>query len=247
MTSARPPGSHRPSYHRLIMLLAPEEWSALRLSVQVGVGAAVAGLPLAVAVGYALARWRFSGKWLLEVLVDLPLVLPPVVTGYLLLVAFAPQGPLGSLLARGLGLKIVFSWYGAMLASAVVSFPLMVRAVRLAFLSIDPRLEMAARGLGAGRWRTFFSVSLPLARRGLAAAWMLGFARSLGEFGATIMIAGNIEGQTRTIPLAIYSLTSRPDGAAAAWRLVGLSILLACVALALGEFLERQRSRHAAA
>jgi len=229
------------------MLLAPEEWNALRLSVQVGVCSALANLPLAVVVGYAFARWRFAGKWALEVLVDLPLVLPPVVTGYLLLVAFDPHGFLGGPLARWLGLKIVFTWYGALVASAVVSFPLMVRAVRLAFESINPRLEMAARGLGAGRLAAFFSVSLPLARRGLAAAWMLGFARSLGEFGATIMIAGNIEGRTRTIPLAIYSLASRPDGDTAAWRLVGLSVALACVALAVGEYLERKRSRHAAA
>lgn len=221
-------------------LLAPEEWSALWLSFKVATCSATVALPLAVAVGYLLARASFVGKWLVELVVDVPLVLPPVVTGYLLLVAFAPHGPLGALLLSTLGIKIVFTWLGAALASALVSFPLMVRAIRLAFQAVDPRLEMAARGLGAGRLAAFFTVSLPLARRGLVAAWMLGFARSLGEFGATIMVAGNIEGKTRTIPLAIYALTSRPDGIDQAWRLVGLSILLACAALAASGWLERK-------
>lgn len=228
-------------------LLAPEEWSALWLSFKVAICSATVALPLAVAVGYLLARASFVGKWLMELVVDLPLVLPPVVTGYLLLVAFAPHGPLGALLLSALGIKIVFTWLGAALASALVSFPLMVRAVRLAFQGVDPRLEMAARGLGAGRLAAFFTVSLPLARRGLVAAWMLGFARSLGEFGATIMVAGNIEGKTRTIPLAIYALANRPDGIDQAWRLVGLSVLLACAALAASEWLERRGAPSASA
>ena len=186
---------------------------------------------LAVAVGYLLARRRFFGKWAVELLVDLPLVLPPVVTGYLLLVAFGPHGPIGRILTGWLGVKIVFTWLGAALASAVVSFPLMVRAIRLAFQGVDPRFEMAARSLGASRAGAFFTVALPLARRGLIAGFVLAFARSLGEFGATIMVAGNIEGHTRTIPLAIYTLFSQPDAMAGTWRLVGLSVLLAWAAL----------------
>ena len=219
----------------------------MRLSLKVAVCSAVLCLPLAVAVGYLLARRRFPGKWLAEVVVDLPLVLPPVVTGYFLLVLFGPWGPAGRLLAL-LGVKIVFTWLGAVLASAAVSFPLMVRAVRLAFQGVDPRLELAARSLGAGRLAAFFSVSLPLARRGLVAAWMIGFARSLGEFGATIMVASNIEGLTRTIPLAIFHvMEQQPGGAEAAWRLVTLSILLAAGALGLSEFLERRRPADVAA
>jgi molybdate transport system permease protein len=228
-------------------LLTSEEWSALRLSFQVAVCASTAGLPLAVAMGYLFARTTFVGKWLMEVVVDLPLVLPPVVTGYLLLVCFGSQGPIGGWLLHWFGIKVVFTWVGAMVASLVVAFPLMVRAARLAFQGVDPRLETAARGLGAGRIDTFCTVSLPLASRGLTVAWLLGFARSLGEFGATIMVAGNIEGQTRTIPLAIYSLAAQPNGEAASWRLVGLSVLLACVALSVSELLERRRNRHAAA
>lgn len=224
--------------------LTPVEWSALRLSLQVALMAALCSLPFAVVVGYVLARFRFLGKWLLEVLVDLPLVLPPVVTGYLLLVTFAPHGPIGSLLGQWFGIKIVFTWLGAAVASAVVSFPLMVRAIRLAFQGVDPRLEMAARSLGASRLDAFFTVALPLARRGLIAGFTLAFARSLGEFGATIMLAGNIEGKTRTIPLAIYTLANTPNGMEQTWRLVSLSIALACVALAVSAWLERRRPSH---
>ncbi len=221
---------------------------ALRLSLQVAVCAAVAGLPFAVAIGYVLARASFPGKWLLETLVHLPLVLPPVVTGYLLLICFSPRGPIGAFLADVFGVKVVFSWVGAVLAAAVVSFPLMVRAIRLAFQGVDPRLEMAARSLGASRTRAFFTVSLPLARRGVIAGWLLAFARGLGEFGATIMVAGNIEGATRTIPLAIYTLANQPPGGMQqCWRLVVLSILVACGALAAGELLERKRSQHESA
>ena len=223
------------------VLLSPVEWSALRLSFQVALVAALFSLPFAVAAGYVLARYHFLGKWIMEVLIDLPLVLPPVVTGYLLLVGFAPHGPIGSILSEWLGIKIVFTWLGAALASAVVSFPLMVRAIRLAFQGVDPRFEMAARSLGASRFGTFFTVALPLARRGLIAGFMLAYARSLGEFGATIMVAGNIEGKTRTIPLAIYTLANTPDGMEETWRLVGLSILLACAALAVSAWPERRR------
>lgn len=222
-------------------VLTAEEWSALRLSFQVAVCAATACLPLAVLIGYWLARSRFRAKWLVETVVNVPLVLPPVVTGYLLLVCFSPRGPLGNLLADWFGVKIVFTWVGAALAAAVVSFPLMVRAIRLAFQQTDPRLESAARSLGAGPVVAFFTVALPLARRGLVAGWTLAFARSLGEFGATIMVAGNIAGQTRTIPLAIFSLTNQPGGADQAWRLLGLSILLACVALGASGLLEARQ------
>jgi molybdate transport system permease protein len=228
-------------------LLSAEEWTALRLSFQVAACAALAGLPLAVAVGYLLARGSFGGKWLVESLVNLPLVMPPVVVGYLLLLAFAPRGPIGSILSGWFGVEVVFTWLGAALAAMVMGFPLMVRAIRLSFQSIDPRLVLAARSLGASRTRAFFTVTLPLARRGLVAGWILAFARGLGEFGATIMVAGNIEGQTRTIPLAIFAMSSRHDGMAQAWRLVGLSVLLACGALVASEWLERRGSRDAAA
>jgi molybdate transport system permease protein len=222
------------------LVLSAEEWTALRLSFQVAACAAMAGLPLAVAVGYLLARRSFGGKWLVESLVNLPLVMPPVVVGYLLLVAFGPRGPVGAVLAGWFGVRVVFTWVGAALAAMVMSFPLMVRAIRLSFQSIDPRLELAARSLGASRTRAFFTVTLPLARRGLVAGWILAFARGLGEFGATIMVAGNIEGQTRTIPLAIFTMANRPGGMAQSWRLVGLSVLLACGALAASEWLERR-------
>ena len=224
------------------VLLTVEEWHALRLSFQVASCAAMFSLPFAIAVGYFLARSRFRGRWLVEVFVNMPLVLPPVVVGYLLLICFSPHGPMGSLLANWLGVKVVFTWWGAVLASVVVSFPLMVRAIRLTFQGIDPRLEMAANSLGAGPLRTFLTVTLPMARRGVIAGCVLGFARSLGEFGATIMVAGNIEGQTRTIPLAIYSLANQPGGVEQSWRLVMLAVFLACGALAVSEWLDRRRS-----
>ncbi len=227
---------------QLANLLTAAEWHALRLSFQVACCSALLGLPLAVAIGYWLARSRVRGKWLVEVLVNLPLVMPPVVVGYLLLVCFSPRGPAGSLLLDWFGVKIVFTWWAAVLASFVVSFPLMVRPIRLAFQEVDPRLEMAAQSLGTGRLRSFLTVSLPLARRGLIAGCVLGFARSLGEFGATIMVAGNIEGQTRTIPLAIYTLANQPGGMDQSWRLVGMAVVLACGALAAGEWLERRRA-----
>jgi len=225
----------------LYAFLSPVESSALRLSLQVTLVAALFSLPFAVAAGYLLARFHFRGKWILEVLIDLPLVLPPVVTGYLLLVTFSPNGAIGSFLNNWLGIEVAFAWLGAALASAVVSFPLMVRAIRLAFQGVDPRYEMAARSLGASRLGAFFTIAMPLARRGLIAGFMLAFARGLGEFGATIMVAGNIEGKTRTIPLAIYAMANTPDAMAETWRLVGLSILLACAALAASEWLERRR------
>jgi molybdate transport system permease protein len=227
--------------------LSDEEWTALRLSVKVGICAVILSLAPATAIGYFLARRSFPGKWLAQAIVDLPLVLPPVVTGYLLLVVFGPRGPVGAVLARWLNVHVVFTWQGAALASAIVSFPLMVRAIRLAFQGIDSRLELAARSLGAGRFDAFCTVTIPLAKRGLIAGCVLAFARSLGEFGATIMIAGNIEGETRTIPLAIFSLVNRPDGVEQSWRLVVISILLACAALATGEFIERRQAHRESA
>jgi len=224
-----------------LFTLSAEEWSAVRLSCQVACCAATAGLPCAVAIGYWLARSRFPAKWLIDAAVNIPLVLPPVVTGYLLLIGFSPRGPAGQWLESWLGVRIVFTWAGAVLASAVVSFPLLVRSIRLAFQQVDPRLEAAARSLGAGPLTAFLTVTLPLASRGLVAGWMLAFARSLGEFGATIMVAGNIANQTRTIPLAIFSLTNQPGGIDRAWRLVVLSILLACAALIVSEVLERRQ------
>jgi molybdate transport system permease protein len=227
--------------------LSPEEWLALRLSFQVSLCAVLVSLPGAVLVAYVLARWQSRSKWLLEVLVNLPLVLPPVVTGYLLLVCFSPRGPLGTALESWLGVRIVFSWLGAAVASAVVSFPLMAWAIRLAFEAVDPRLEMAARSLGAGRLDAFWTVTLPLARSGVLAGCALAFARSLGEFGATIVVAGNIVGETQTIPLAIFSYANRPGAEAQAWRLVGISIILAAAALLARQWLQRrQTSRESA-
>jgi molybdate transport system permease protein len=227
--------------------LTPDQWQAVWLSFQVGLCAVVVSLPFAVAIGYGLARWQSRWKWLAEVVVNLPLVLPPVVTGWLLMIAFVPSGPLGSALENWFGLRIVFTWWGAALAAAVVSFPLMVRAIRLAFQAVDPRLEMAARGLGAGRLDAFFTVTLPLARSGVLAGCVLSFARSLGEFGATIMVAGNIVGETQTIPLAIFSNSNRPGGESDVARLVVVSIVLAACALAASEWLEWRQSQRESA
>ncbi len=172
----------------------------------------------------------------------LPLVLPPVVTGYLLLVLFGRRGWLGGVLEEWLGVRFVFDWKGAALASAVMAFPLLVRSIRLAFTSVDPHLEQAARSLGAGPFDTFFSVSLPLARHGVIAGSILAFAHSLGEFGATIMIAGSIPGETQTIPLLIYSELEAPGGIDRAWPLIAISIVISIAAVAAGEWLERRGS-----
>jgi molybdate transport system permease protein len=199
-----------------------------------------ASLPFGVALGWLLARRDFAGKLAVETLVNLPLVLPPVVTGYVLLVAFGRHGWLGRYLVRWFDVRLVFDWKGAALASAVVAFPLMVRAIRLTFAAVDPRLEQASRTLGVGPVGTFFRVTLPLARGGVVAGCVLAFARSMGEFGATIMIAGNIPGQTRTVPLFIYSLLESPGGAEQAWRVIVLSVLLSAAALLVGEYLDRR-------
>jgi molybdate transport system permease protein len=220
-----------------------DEWIAIRLSLIVSGVAVACALPLAIACGYALARGTFRGKWLVEVLLNLPLVLPPVVVGYLLLLVLGRRGWLGRWLDLW-GMRISFTWAGAALAAAVVAFPLMARACRIAFAGVDVRYELAARTLGAGRWEAFRRVALPLARRGVLAAAVLGFARSLSEFGATIMLAGNIPGATRTIPLAIYSAAQRVDGDASATRLVCVSVVLAAAALGTCEWLEHRRDGH---
>jgi molybdate transport system permease protein len=220
-------------------MLTPAEWSALRLSLVVAAIAVVVNLPIAMAAGYALARGRWRGKWLVETGLNLPLVLPPVVTGYMLLVLFGRKGFVGQWLDV-VGVQVAFTMAGAALAAAVVSFPLMLRPVRLAFEHVDAQLEEAARTLGARRWAVFFRVSLPLAWRGLLMGAVLAFGRSLGEFGATMMLAGNIPGETQTLPLAIFSLTQRPGGIAESWRLAALSVVLAAAALGVSEWLQRR-------
>ena len=225
-------------------MLTEAEWNALVMSLKVATASVALGLPFAIGLGYFLARWRSAGKWIVETVVNLPLVLPPVVTGYLLLVLMGRNGPLGQLLDEFLGWRLVFTWYGAVAAGAIVSFPLMVRTIRVSFRSVDTRLEEAARSLGRSRLSTFYRISLPLALRGIVAGSVLGFARTLGEFGATIMVAGNIPGQTQTIPTAIYSLVQSPGGVDRSTRLLLVSILLACVTLAASEILERRQERH---
>lgn len=226
--------------------LSPAEIEALSLSLRIATWASLACLPFALGVAWILSRTRMPGKALLNVLVHAPLVLPPVVIGYLLLLTFGVRGPIGSWLNEIFGIRLVFSSAGAMLAAAVMAFPLMVRAIRLSLDAVDQGLEFAARSLGASRLDAFVTVTLPLMLPGILAGMVLAFAASLGEFGATITFASNVEGQTRTLPLAIYTLTQTPDGDAAALRLVSVAIVLALLALALSEFVERwaRRSIH---
>jgi len=226
--------------------LTPEEWQVLVLSLKVSGVAMAAALPLAFVLAWVLARWRFPGKVLLDALVHLPLVLPPVVTGWLLLIAFGTNGPLGRFLAEWLGLTFIFRWTGAALAAAVMALPLMVRAMRLSIEAVDRRLESAARTLGAGRWRTFASVTLPLAMPGVLAGLVLGLARSIGEFGATITFASNIPGETQTLPLAIYSALQMPGSEWQVTRLAVLSILVSVVALMASEWLARRSGQGSA-
>lgn len=215
--------------------------SALALSLQVALAATLATLPPGIALGWLLARRRVRGKALIETLTALPLVLPPTAVGYLLLRLLARDGPLGER-TLGIDLDLLFTWKGAVLASALMSFPLVVRTARVAFEGVDPRLEAMARTLGLGPFSTFVEVTLPLARRGLAAAAVLGYARSLGEFGATIVVAGNIPGRTQTLALAIFSdmQLGRDDDA---MKLVGITVVLAFAALWITEALVRRRRR----
>jgi molybdate transport system permease protein len=222
--------------------LTPEEWSAVWLSLKVALTATIVSLPFGIGMGYLLARRQFWGKSLVETFLSLPLVLPPVVTGYLLLVLLGRRGWIGFYLDEWFGVHLVFTWKAAALASAVMAFPLMVRSIRVAFAEVDQRLEMAARTLGAGRLETFARISLPLARRGILAGAVIAFARSIGEFGATVMIAGNLPGETQTIPLYIYTQANSPGGIEQSARLVVACVIIAVVALGISEFLERKRS-----
>ena len=218
-----------------------EELAIVALSLKVAVASVAASLPIAIAVAWLLARRDFPGKTALDALVHLPLVLPPVVVGYLLLMALGRGGALGGFLAS-LGIVFAFRWTGAALAAAVMSFPLVVRAVRLSMEAIDPRLEAAGRTLGARPWRVFATLTLPLAWPGIVTGALLGFARSLGEFGATITFVASIPGETETLPLAIYAYTQVPGAEAQALRLSVLSVILSLAALAISEWMVRRRA-----
>ena len=223
--------------------LTASEWSALWLSLKVALGvAAVTAIP-AIAVGWLLARREFRGKLLLESLVHAPLVVPPVVTGYLLLVCFGRNGLAGQWLMETFGVRLVFTWQGAVLASAIVAFPLAARSVRLAISMVDRRLEEAAQTLGYTPRRIFTKITLPLAWPGILGGILLAFSRSLGEFGATITFAGNVEGSTQTLPLAIYSALQVPGGEAGAMRLAILSLILCFASLLASELLTRNAKR----
>lgn len=222
------------------MLFSPEETTAILLSLKVAAWSVAASLPCAIAVGYLLARRDFPGKTLFDALVHLPLVLPPVVIGFVLLLLFGRNGPLGAALDRWFGIVIAFRWTGAALAAAIMGFPLMVRAIRLSVVAIDRRLEIAARTLGASPVRVFLTITLPLALPGIVTGALLSFARSLGEFGATITFVSNIPGETQTLPLAIYGATQVPGGDLQALRLSLVAALLAIAALAASEWLTRR-------
>ena len=224
-------------------MLSAAEWGIVGLSLKVGLVAMLATLPLAFALAWLLARARFPGKLLVDALIHLPLVVPPVVTGCVLLLAFAPAGPLGAWLQGWFGVSVLFRWTGAAIAAGVMALPLMVRAMRLSIEAVDRRLEGAARTLGAGRWRVFATISLPLSLPGILAGAVLGFARGLGEFGATITFVSNVPGETRTLPLAIYSALQTPGGDAMVWRLSAISVALSLAALVGSELLARRAGR----
>ncbi|CUH41838.1 molybdate ABC transporter permease subunit [Ruegeria atlantica] len=219
--------------------LGPAELEALKLSLRVSFWATLVTLPLGIFVAYALARWRFPGRQILNGLVHLPLILPPVVTGYLLLLTFGIQGPLGKLLAE-IGIVVAFRWTGAALAAGIMAFPLMVRAIRLSIEAVDPKLEQAGATLGASRLFVFATVTFPMILPGVIAGAILAFAKAMGEFGATITFVSNIPGQTQTLPSAVYAFLQVPGGEAAATRLVVISIVVAMSALLLSEFIGRR-------
>ena len=219
--------------------LSPEEWRAVALSLRVSFWATLLSLPLGVFVAYALARWEFWGKQVLNGLVHLPLILPPVVTGYLLLLTFGRKGYVGQFLGEWFGIVLAFRWTGAVLAAAVMAFPLMVRAIRLAIEAVDPKLEEAASTLGAPRLWVFATVTLPLILPGIVAGAILAFAKAMGEFGATITFVSNIPGQTQTLPSAIYAFLQVPGGDGQAFRLVLVAIVVAMAALLLAEWVSR--------
>jgi molybdate transport system permease protein len=224
---------------------SPEELVAIRLSLRVAFWAMLTSLPVGIAVAMLLARGRFWGKSLLNAVVHLPLVMPPVVTGYLLLLLFGRNGPLGRLLAESLGIVIAFRWTGAALACAVMGFPLMVRSIRLSLDSVDRRLEDAAGTLGASGLWIFATITLPLILPGILAGMILAFARALGEFGATITFVSNIPGETQTIPTAIYTFIQEPGGDLAAFRLTLVSIAISMAALIVSEPLTARAARRA--
>lgn len=220
--------------------LGPEEWQAVALSLKVSFWATLLSLPFGLLCALALARARFIGRDVLNWLVHLPLVLPPVVTGYLLLLGFGRQGPIGSVLDSVFGITLAFQWTGAALAASIMAFPLMVRAMRLAIEAVDPKLEEAAATLGASRLKVFSTVTLPLILPGIIAGAVLAFAKAMGEFGATITFVSNIPGETRTVPSAIYAFLQVPGGETSAIRLVVVAVAIAIGALILSEWLSRR-------
>ena len=223
--------------------LTPLEVEALGLSLRVAVASVVGSLPFGLAAAWLLARRNFPGKALVDGIIHLPLVVPPVVVGYVLLVTLGRRGPVGGWLYDSFGISIAFTWKGAAVAAAVMAFPLMVRAMRLSLEAVDKRLEAAARTLGAGRARVFMTITLPLMAPGVLAGTMLAFARALGEFGATITFVSNIPGETRTLPIALYTLTQTPEGEAAAARLAVISVMLALTAIVASEWIARRMAR----
>lgn len=227
------------------MELTPEEWGAVRLSLRVAVVATLLSLPLGIAAAFALARGRFPGRALLDGFIHLPLVLPPVVTGYLLLITFGRRGPVGSLLESCCGIVFSFRWTGAALAAGIMAFPLMVRAIRLAIEAVDQGLEQAAGTLGASRFLVFLTITLPLALPGVLAGMILSFAKSLGEFGATITFVSAIPGETLTLPSSIYAYTQVPGGDAGAFRLSLIAAGIALTAVVISEILTRRIGRPA--
>lgn len=223
--------------------ISPAEWTAVLLSLKVGLVATLVATPFGIAIAWLLARYHFWGKSVVDAAIYLPLVLPPVVTGYLLLLTFGRKGLIGGWLADHLGLVFAFRWTGAALACGIMSFPLLVRPIRLSIEAVDRRLEQAASTLGAAPWKVFLTVTLPLALPGVLAGMVLGFAKAIGEFGATITFVSNIPGETQTISAAIYTLTQVPDGDAAALRLVAVSIVISMVALVTSEWFARRATQ----
>ncbi|PPU73461.1 molybdate ABC transporter permease subunit [Xanthomonas melonis] len=221
-------------------IFTPQELTAIGLSLKVALVAALASLPPGIACGWLLARRRFPGKALFDALLHLPLVMPPVVTGYVLLMTLGTQGPIGRWLLEHFGVQFAFRWTGAALACAIMGFPLMVRAIRLSIEATDRRLEAAAATLGATPWRVFFSITLPLAWPGLVAGMVLAFAKALGEFGATITFVSNIPGETQTLSSAIYGLMQVPGMESGIWRLAAVALAISLAALLLSEWLVRR-------
>ncbi|WP_380779311.1 molybdate ABC transporter permease subunit [Sphingomonas sp. R86520] len=224
-------------------MLDAAEWAIVGLSLKVGGVAMAVTLPIAFALAWVLARVRFPGKIVVDAAIHLPLVVPPVVTGWLLLLAFAPNGPIGGWLQAWFGVTVLFRWTGAAIAAGVMALPLMVRAMRISIEAVDRRLENAARTLGAGPWRVFWTLTLPLSVPGVLAGAVLGFARSIGEFGATITFVSNVPDETQTLPLAIYSALQQPGADALVWRLSAVSVGLSLIALIASEMLTRHAGR----